>query len=48
MQQPQTTTSTTGRISPFGRFVRRSSLPNILTTVRIVLIPVFLWLILAS
>ncbi|MDC7103407.1 CDP-diacylglycerol--glycerol-3-phosphate 3-phosphatidyltransferase [Corynebacterium falsenii] len=35
-------------MSPFGRFVRRSSLPNILTTVRIVLIPVFLWLILTS
>lgn len=28
--------------------MRRSSLPNILTTVRIVLIPVFLWLILTS
>lgn len=35
-------------LSPFGRLVHRLSLPNVLTTVRIVLIPLFLWLILTS
>lgn len=34
------------RLSPFGRFVSRTSLPNVLTCVRILLIPLFLWLIL--
>lgn len=34
--------------SSFGRFVYGVSLPNVLTTVRILLIPVFLWLILTS
>lgn len=34
--------------SSFGQFVRKVGLPNVLTTVRIVLIPVFLWLILTS
>lgn len=36
------------QFSSFGQFVRKASLPNVLTTVRIVLIPVFLWLILTS
>lgn len=31
--------------SPFGRFVRRFSIPNVLTTFRILLIPIFLWAI---
>lgn len=35
-------------LSPFGRVVHRLGLPNVLTTVRIVLIPLFLWLILTS
>lgn len=34
--------------SPFGRFVRRFSLPNVLTVVRILLIPLFVWLIMGS
>lgn len=34
--------------SAFGRLVYGMSLPNVLTTVRILLIPVFLWLILSS
>ena len=34
--------------SSFGRLVRAVSLPNVLTCVRILLIPVFLWLILSS
>ena len=34
--------------SAFGRLVYSMSLPNVLTTVRILLIPVFLWLILSS
>ena len=34
--------------SQFGRAVHRYNLPNVLTTVRIVLIPVFVWLLLAA
>ncbi|WP_238596869.1 CDP-diacylglycerol--glycerol-3-phosphate 3-phosphatidyltransferase [Corynebacterium heidelbergense] len=36
------------RLSGFGRFVRRVGLPNILTCVRIVFIPLFVWLLLSS
>lgn len=32
-------------LSAFGRFVRRFNLPNVLTTIRILLIPIFLWTI---
>jgi CDP-diacylglycerol--glycerol-3-phosphate 3-phosphatidyltransferase len=34
--------------SQFGRAVHRFNLPNVLTTVRIILIPVFVWLLLAA
>lgn len=43
-----TTSMKRTNLSPFGRVVHRLSLPNVLTTVRIVLIPLFLWLILTS
>ncbi|MGO1949012.1 MAG: CDP-diacylglycerol--glycerol-3-phosphate 3-phosphatidyltransferase [Mycobacteriaceae bacterium] len=36
------------RRSQFGRAVHRFNLPNVLTTVRIVLIPVFVWLLAAA
>ncbi|WP_420099943.1 CDP-diacylglycerol--glycerol-3-phosphate 3-phosphatidyltransferase [Corynebacterium sp.] len=36
------------RRSSFGRAVHRFNLPNVLTTVRIVLIPVFVWLLIAA
>ncbi|HIW95297.1 MAG TPA: CDP-diacylglycerol--glycerol-3-phosphate 3-phosphatidyltransferase [Candidatus Corynebacterium gallistercoris] len=45
---PQKNTPGMQRVSSFGRFVRRFNLPNVLTSVRIALIPVFLWLILTS
>ena len=32
-------------LSAFGRFVRRFNVPNVLTTIRILLIPIFLWAI---
>lgn|SRR5699024_133544 len=32
-------------LSAFGRFVRRFNVPNVLTTIRILLIPIFLWVI---
>lgn len=32
-------------LSAFGRFVRRFNVPNVLTTIRILLIPIFLWTI---
>lgn len=32
-------------LSSFGRFVRRFNVPNVLTTIRILLIPIFLWVI---
>lgn len=34
--------------SQFGRAVHRFNLPNVLTTVRIILIPVFVWLLIAA
>lgn len=34
--------------SSFGRVVHRFSIPNVLTTVRILLIPIFVWLLLAA
>ena len=48
MADVATTSMNRTRLSPFGRLVHRLSLPNVLTTVRIVLIPLFLWLILTS
>ena len=32
-------------LGAFGRFVRRFNVPNVLTTIRILLIPIFLWAI---
>lgn len=34
--------------SAFGRAVHRYSIPNVLTTIRIVLIPIFVWLLVAA
>lgn len=41
-------TMTGARRSQFGRAVHRFNLPNVLTTVRIILIPVFVWLLIAA
>ncbi|OFT89671.1 CDP-diacylglycerol--glycerol-3-phosphate 3-phosphatidyltransferase [Corynebacterium sp. HMSC28B08] len=48
MKNVATTSMNRTNQSSFGRVVHRLSLPNVLTTVRIVLIPLFLWLILSS
>ena len=34
--------------SAFGRAVHRYSIPNVLTTIRIALIPIFVWLLVAA
>lgn len=48
MNTTEDSAATRGDFSAFGQFVRKTNLPNVLTTIRIVLIPVFLWLILTS
>lgn len=45
---PQEKTQGSQDLSTFGRLVKRFSVPNVLTSLRILLIPVFLWLILTS